>query len=273
MLTKSEKGISKWLNKYIIWLVFVTILTVGFSVKSKADLLEIDKVSSFTICEGMQKQVNVFYNEIPVSFSSSNPSVANIVKSRDIRDTSSSSPKRLVAYKPGKAVIHCVNSEKGVSHDITVTVRKHKFSKGKCKYCKYKKAKQITKELTKISKKKKWKKKVKWTNKVYRKADTSIPGIPIGGGYGCVAFALDLSNKIWGRAPYEIVTDYRLVQVGDMVRMGKDTHTVIIWKISGGKYYFAEGNLSGRVSWGRKMSKSSFRRSFSYAYLRGRLLD
>lgn len=81
-----------------------------------------------------------------------------------------------------------------------------------------------------------------------------------GGGYemarGCMAFAHMMSDAAFGDLParkmYNITIDD--VRVGDVLRNGWDSHSVIVIEVHEDEVVVAEGNWGGCVHWGRRWS-------------------
>lgn len=76
------------------------------------------------------------------------------------------------------------------------------------------------------------------------------------GGYGCAGFAFMLSDAAFGTARARVYYDASAVQVGDIVRMEQDTHSVIILEVRSDSVIVAEGNYNYSVHWGREISRS-----------------
>ncbi len=70
-------------------------------------------------------------------------------------------------------------------------------------------------------------------------------------GYGCVGFAFILSDTAFGNLPARKHTDFNNIQVGDIVRINNDTHSVIILSIDDTNVTLAEGNYNSSIHWGR----------------------
>lgn len=81
-----------------------------------------------------------------------------------------------------------------------------------------------------------------------------------GGGYemarGCMAFAHMMSDAVFGDLPARKVYDITIddVRVGDVLRNGWDSHSVIVIEVNEDEVVVAEGNWSGCVHWGRRWS-------------------
>ncbi len=85
---------------------------------------------------------------------------------------------------------------------------------------------------------------------------------------GCVAFAFILSDEAFGSLPASMYAagefNYEDVKVGDILRVHSDSHTVIVLEVSDTGVIIAEGNLSGKVHWGRAMSRNEVMRDTSH---------
>lgn len=84
-----------------------------------------------------------------------------------------------------------------------------------------------------------------------------VPGIP-GSGTGCVAFAYELSDAVFGNLPARMCSPVKLsdVKVGDILRVNFNTHSVIVLQVSDAGVTVAEGNVNGMVHWGRTLTKA-----------------
>ena len=88
----------------------------------------------------------------------------------------------------------------------------------------------------------------RWTNKNTYRSKVGY------GGSGCHAFALILSDAAFGDAPIRKHKNLGELKVGDMIRVKKNTHTVIVLDIEGDQVTFAEGNYNSSIHWGRVMT-------------------
>lgn len=88
----------------------------------------------------------------------------------------------------------------------------------------------------------------RWTN---RNSYSSKAGY---GGQGCHAFALILSDAAFDAAPIRKHKNLGELKVGDMIRVNKNTHTVIVLAINEDKVTIAEGNYNKSVHWGRVLT-------------------
>lgn len=85
---------------------------------------------------------------------------------------------------------------------------------------------------------------------------------------GCVAFAFILSDAAFESLPARMYAaggfSYEDIKVGDILRVNNDAHTVIVLEISESGVVVAEGNFSGKVHWGRAISKDEVMGSASH---------
>ena len=90
---------------------------------------------------------------------------------------------------------------------------------------------------------------------------------------GGVAFAFILSDAAFGSLPNRMYPagefKYEDIKVGDILRVNNDTHTVIVLEVSDAGVVLAEGNIStgdhtGKIHWGRAMSKEEVMRDTSH---------
>ncbi len=92
-----------------------------------------------------------------------------------------------------------------------------------------------------------------WTNDKYYKWKG---GAGYSGGYGCAAFAFLLSDAAFGDLPARTVTDvdFEAVRVGDILRVNRNTHSVIVLTVGADSVTVAEGNYNSSVHWGRALT-------------------
>ncbi|MBD5134080.1 MAG: S-layer homology domain-containing protein, partial [Clostridiales bacterium] len=76
------------------------------------------------------------------------------------------------------------------------------------------------------------------------------------GGYGCAGFAFMLSDAAFGSLPARRLTQFAFsdVQVGDILRLDNDTHSVIVLEVHGDHVVITEGNYNYSVHWGRQLT-------------------
>ncbi len=98
--------------------------------------------------------------------------------------------------------------------------------------------------------------------------NSQYPGGVIMTGYGCVGFALILSDNAFGSAPMYQKDDYAGIRVGDILRVNNNSHSVIVLSDDGDYYTIAEGNYNSSIHWGRRIYKSSLPSIFNYRWTR-----
>lgn len=88
-------------------------------------------------------------------------------------------------------------------------------------------------------------------------------------GYGCVAFAMILSDAAFGTSTSAREhEDFSQLRVGDIVRVNNDTHSVIVLEITPTHIIIAEGNYNSSVHWERKITVADFAKSMNYIWTR-----
>ncbi len=90
---------------------------------------------------------------------------------------------------------------------------------------------------------------------------------------GCVAFAFSLSDAAFGSLQARSYAaggfSFEDIKVGDILRVNNDVHTVIVLEVNDAGVMVAEGNIStgdhtGKVHWGRAISKEEVMRTASH---------
>lgn len=77
-------------------------------------------------------------------------------------------------------------------------------------------------------------------------------------GHGCEGFALICSDAVFGDYPVSRThSDFDSIQVGDLLRINHDTHTVIVLEKRADSVIVAEGNYNSSIHWGREISRQS----------------
>lgn len=79
------------------------------------------------------------------------------------------------------------------------------------------------------------------------------------GGYACAAFAITVSDAVFGTLPARKVYDINTVRVGDVISYTTEYgigHSVVALSVSGDSVTVCEGNFNGQVHWGRTISKA-----------------
>ena len=92
---------------------------------------------------------------------------------------------------------------------------------------------------------------LRWTNNNSYRSKAGPAGL------GCHAFALLLSDAAFGTSPIRMHKNLDQLQVGDMIRLNRNTHTVIVLKIDSLNVTLAEGNYNKSVHWGRTMRREN----------------
>lgn len=83
--------------------------------------------------------------------------------------------------------------------------------------------------------------------------------------WGCMGFAHMISDAAFGNAGLRTVYDDGTgamidnIRVGDVLRLDNNNHSVIVLQIYDDFVVIAEGNASGKVRWGRTISKNDMR--------------
>lgn len=92
-----------------------------------------------------------------------------------------------------------------------------------------------------------------WTNDNYYEWQGGI----YSGGHGCAGFAFMLSDAAFDELPARMNEDFAFtdVQVGDILRINNDTHSVIVLEVNDNSVMIAEGNYNKSVHWGRTLTK------------------
>ena len=71
-------------------------------------------------------------------------------------------------------------------------------------------------------------------------------------GRGCVAFSMIASDAAFGKVPVYKKDDIDNIRVGDILRVDKDTHSVIVIEdLGNNNYRIAVGNFNNGVHYGR----------------------
>lgn len=173
---------------------------------------------------------------------------ANSWKSSDTKVASVSGSGKIKAKKAGTATITCKGKDKK-TYKCKVTVKESYED-------------QIYAKI--IAKKKSYPEGMKWTNDNYYGWKGGI----YAGGYGCAGFAFMLSDAAFGSQKASMHKDFNNLRVGDILRMDKDTHSVIILEVKKDKIVVAEGNYNSSVHWGREISLSEVRSTGTYVMTR-----
>jgi len=117
---------------------------------------------------------------------------------------------------------------------------------------------------------------------LYSLADSYPEGMPWGmdryynwnggvylGGYACTAYALTLSDIVFGNRPARLHYDVDSIRVGDVVAVNYPTpHMFIVLGVDGENVTITEGNYNETVHWGRVIPKSELRETLSLVMTR-----
>lgn len=87
-------------------------------------------------------------------------------------------------------------------------------------------------------------------------------------GYGCAAFAFLASDAAFGSVPVYEHYDYTKIRVGDILRINKDTHSVIVLEVYDDYIVIAEGNYNKSIHWGRKLTNADLEKNLDYVWSR-----
>ena len=88
----------------------------------------------------------------------------------------------------------------------------------------------------------------------------------LGHGCGCAGFAYIMSDVCFGTLKTKILNDCPNFKVGDVVRVGSDTHSVIILKIDykTNIITIAEGNYAGSIHWEGTYTADGLKKTCNY---------
>lgn len=87
-------------------------------------------------------------------------------------------------------------------------------------------------------------------------------------GYGCAAFAFLASDAAFGTTPVYEHYDYTKIRVGDILRINRDTHSVIVLEVHEDYIVIAEGNYNKSIHWGRKLTNADLENNLDYVWSR-----
>jgi len=92
---------------------------------------------------------------------------------------------------------------------------------------------------------------MRWTNDDYYESEALQRA-----GYGCEGFGLLCSDAAFGALPItEEHSDFDRIQVGDLLRINNDTHTIIVLEKGTDYVVAAEGNNCSVIRWGRMFTR------------------
>lgn len=227
-------------RKRIALFIFMLLLTsalMGFSASGAS--LNRKKV---TLKKGATIRLTVKGTSKSVKWSSSRKKVASVSKSGKV--TAKKAGKATITAKFGKKKLKCV-----------VTVKNRLMSA---------REKAVYKKL--ISYKKKYPSGKKFDNSV--RYVCKPDGLPWTTGYGCAAFAFELSDAAFGSSPSKTHKKRSAIMTGDILCMDNEKHYVIVLKNTGREIIVAEGNYGGKVKWGRHITMSTLKKEMVYVLTR-----
>ena len=122
---------------------------------------------------------------------------------------------------------------------------------------------------TLISFKSKYPEGTSWTNENRSyKSYTAFTQYSYYEGRGCEAFALELSDTVFGAQPVREHHDIYSIRAGDIVRINNDTHSVIVLEVNSDGIVIAEGNYNSSVHWERTLSFTELQSITTYIWTR-----
>ena len=87
----------------------------------------------------------------------------------------------------------------------------------------------------------------------------------VNGNSGCYAFSMILMDAAFGsKRPERKHTNFNDIKVGDMVRVNKNTHSMIVLRKDNKEFTFAEGNYGEKIHWGRTMTIAQLKNVLDY---------
>ncbi len=89
-------------------------------------------------------------------------------------------------------------------------------------------------------------------------------------GYGCAAFAFELSDAAFGDLPGRELHEFDNIRVGDIIRVENGNHSVVVLEVYSDKIVVCEGNFNSSVHWGREISRTD---TSSWTYILTRYPD
>ncbi len=87
----------------------------------------------------------------------------------------------------------------------------------------------------------------------------------VNGNGGCYAFSMICMDAAFGTKREEKrYTNFNNIRIGDMIRINKDTHSMIVIAKDNKQFTFAEGNYGSKIYWGRTMTIAELKSVFNY---------
>lgn len=96
----------------------------------------------------------------------------------------------------------------------------------------------------------------------------SVDGKYYTDGYGCFAFAAELSDAAYGDLGAKAYKSFKSLAAGDIVCVDGGAHFVMVTKVAPTYVQFAHGNWDRSALWGQKASTAEFRKRFVYGVKR-----
>lgn len=159
----------------------------------------------------------------------------------------------------------------GNSYTETIAAKEHDWDEsGTCTRCgaiRDTAAEEIYQIL--ISFKSKYPEGMSWTNENRSYISYTIcPEYSWYEGFGCVAFAFELSDAAFGDLPRTEHYDISKIRVGDILRINNDSHSVIVLEVHSDGVVIAEGNYDRSVHWGRFLSTAELQKNLTFIWTR-----
>ncbi len=250
MSTTGRISISRLILITIISILFITVGASKVSAASAGSKITLVRGNSATLKVGSADKV---------TWKSSNKSVATVSQKGKVK-----------AVNAGKAVITAKAGKKNYSCQVTV---KNPDAYGSARSGNTAAINTSTAGMSKaeakvfktlIGLRKKYPEGKKWTNKDYYKWNGGV----YRGGYGCAAFAFLLSDAAFGKASSSIHKSAKKIRIGDILRVDKNTHSVIVLRVEKDGVVVAEGNYNSSIHWGRKITHKELAKSLDYVMTR-----
>lgn len=205
-----------------------------------------------TVYVGKTVQLKLKSTSKKVKWSSNKKSVANV-----------NNKGKVTGKKAGVAVISAKIGKKYYKCRVTVKNNNTRQNDKKVNNNSQTVHSQIYKDM--IAMKSQYPEGKKWTNDNFY----AWKGGTYYGGFGCAGFAFMLSDAAFGDLPARKHTDFSNIKVGDIIRMNKDTHSVIVLEVNNDSVIVAEGNYNNKyVHWGRKIRNSEIKKTGTYVMTR-----
>ena len=265
---ETEEGVSimRRLNRLIIFSGVLLMLALAAGVSASAAGITVKRL---TLTQGTTYKLKVKGVKGKVKWTSSNKKIAKVTKKGKVK-----------GIKPGNVTITAKVGKKKYKCAVTVQKKKTKTvavkkttQSGSIKTVREGKTSTLTEdtlgaglddeELQVLKKllsfKSKYPEGKGFTNADYFGSPNWTGGI-YRGGYGCAAFAFELSEAAFPNKRGRMHYNWDQIRVGDILRTDSNTHSVIVLRAnhSGSSVtncIVAEANYNKSVHWGRKVTK------------------